>query len=226
MAIKIKFVFFYIAILEIFSTFDFLPFQYLTNFTKPMLMPALALYFYMQTQNIKNTKKAILFTALFFAWWGDVFLMFAAKNSIYFMLGLGSFLVMQLLYSYFFRPFYYKNLVKNFKYSLPILIFGIIVLLFILPSLSDLKIPVFLYFSAIVLMVLAALSQWKRLDSKSSQIVFWGALLFMVSDSIIAINKFYSPFKLSEFLIMATYIIAQWLIVEGVTGILLNKTTV
>ena len=42
-----------------------------------------------------------------------------------------------------------------------------------------------------------------------------GALLFVLSDSILAINKFYMPFDLAGTFIMLTYGFAQYLIVQG-----------
>ena len=45
--------------------------------------------------------------------------------------------------------------------------------------------------------------------------MFTGAALFMTSDSLLALNKFYSPIGMGGFLIMLTYCSAQYLIVEG-----------
>jgi uncharacterized membrane protein YhhN len=42
-----------------------------------------------------------------------------------------------------------------------------------------------------------------------------GAILFVISDSAIAIDKFSHQFKSSGFVIMSTYIVAQYLIVAG-----------
>jgi uncharacterized membrane protein YhhN len=46
-------------------------------------------------------------------------------------------------------------------------------------------------------------------------LVFTGAILFMVSDSLIAITKFLSGFDLAGLAIMSTYMGAQFLIIEG-----------
>jgi uncharacterized membrane protein YhhN len=46
--------------------------------------------------------------------------------------------------------------------------------------------------------------------------VYSGALLFIMSDAMIAINKFLNPLVQARLLIMATYIAAQFLIVKGV----------
>lgn len=42
--------------------------------SKVMLMPLLGMYFYTQTREIKQY--LYLYLALFFSWWGDIFLMF------------------------------------------------------------------------------------------------------------------------------------------------------
>lgn len=216
----IKYLFFVISIIDIFSQIDYLDFHFINSFTKPMLMPVLALYFYFEIKEVTNPKKITLLAALFFAWLGDVFLMFQKYSPQYFMFGLGSFLVMQLCYIYLFRPISFKNMVGVSWYSLAVLMFGAYVLSIIFPNLANLKIPVILYFTAILLMVLAALSQWERIMCNAAKTVFFGAVLFMISDSIIALNKFSNPIFLSGFFVMATYIIGQWFIVDGMVGVI------
>jgi len=43
-----------------------------------------------------------------------------------------------------------------------------------------------------------------------------GAYLFVISDTLIALEKFYVPMLMADVIIMATYISAQYLIVRGV----------
>ena len=52
-------------------------------------------------------------------------------------------------------------------------------------------------------------------NKRAGQWMMTGALLFILSDSILAINKFYQPFELAGFLIMVTYGFAQLFIVQG-----------
>ena len=49
----------------------------------------------------------------------------------------------------------------------------------------------------------------------SFKLVFIGSLLFLLSDSMLAFNKFHSEIPLAGFLIMLTYIAAQYLIMRG-----------
>jgi uncharacterized membrane protein YhhN len=210
----VKYLFIIISILEILSNFDFL--KGINLITKPLLMPALALFFYYETKNSEsNRPKNRVYWALLFAWLGDVFLMFTGRNPIFFMIGLGSFLVMQILYVVIFKPFTLQNLKSKIGIALAILITGLVLLIYLWPNLGGLTVPVVLYFVAILAMVLSALSYWSR--NSKAEIIFWGALLFMISDSFIAINKFHGPLPFSGFLVMTTYILAQWLIISGLS---------
>ncbi len=218
MAKTLKILFFTISIFELLSQLQFLPFQAIHNFTKPMLMPALALYFLAHSNYFKNfhLKKIeiLILISLFFAWLGDIFLMVANINPLYFMLGLASFLVMQLLYIYIFKPFKISDLKRRVWLSTGLILFGLAVFTLLYAQLFTLKIPVFLYFLAILSMVLSAMGLFVR-EGKVAQIIFIGALLFMVSDSLIAINKFRFDIPYAGFLIMITYIFAQWCIIDG-----------
>ncbi len=218
-----KYAFMVISIFELLAQFEFLPFQSIHNFTKPMLMPALALYFYSSTEFANSNRlRYLVLIALFYALLGDVFLMLVDKNPIYFLVGLGSFLVMQLLYIYIFKFLKISDLVNKWPYAGLVIIVAFSLILFLFPNLGDLKIPVFIYFSAILAMVLSAICFWKR--HPRSGIVFLGALFFMVSDGLIAINKFKFDLPFSGFLIMVTYILAQWFIIEGLKNFI-NKNS-
>ncbi|MES2794478.1 MAG: lysoplasmalogenase, partial [Bacteroidota bacterium] len=115
--------------------------------------------------------------------------------------------------------FTFNGLYSKGYYTVFVLLFGLVTMLYLFPKLGDLKIPVVLYFMAILTMVLSALTLWN--SHSYGKIVFHGALLFMVSDSLIAINKFQFAVPFAGFLIMSTYILAQWFIVDGIK----NKVT-
>jgi len=77
------------------------------------------------------------------------------------------------------------------------------------------KIPVLLYAILLTTMVLVSIFRDGKTTSQSFWLVFIGALLFMISDSLIAINKFINPLPWSGVQIMLTYLTAQALIVHG-----------
>ena len=78
------------------------------------------------------------------------------------------------------------------------------------------KFPVILYSSVISGMVVYALNLNGKMTTQSFQIITLGALLFMISDTIIGITKFGDiTIENTRLLIMPTYILGQYLIVKG-----------
>ncbi len=83
------------------------------------------------------------------------------------------------------------------------------------PNLKDLKIPVMVYMSVILVMGFAAISRYDAVKDKSFWFCFIGAFLFVFSDSNIAMDKFYQHYETAGLIIMTTYILAQYFIVKG-----------
>jgi uncharacterized membrane protein YhhN len=75
--------------------------------------------------------------------------------------------------------------------------------------------PVAAYATVISLMVMCSIHVFTKVNSPANKMYVWGASLFVLSDSLLAIAKFAYPFPLSGVLIMLTYCAAQFLIVQG-----------
>jgi uncharacterized membrane protein YhhN len=64
-------------------------------------------------------------------------------------------------------------------------------------------------------MSMSALNRKGLVSTNSFRLVFFGSVFFVISDSMIALNKFYADIPRSSFLIMLTYFVAQYLIMMG-----------
>jgi len=101
---------------------------------------------------------------------------------------------------------------------LPILTFTIFLLAFLIPRTpTDFKIPIIIYAICITAMASMARLRLGLTSNVSFQWVMMGSLLFVVSDSALAIDKFFRPIPYDSVLIMSTYIAAQALIVIGLS---------
>ncbi|WP_264551308.1 lysoplasmalogenase [Flavobacterium sp. N2038] len=194
-----------------------LGYENLDCFLKPALIPLLSLgaYFYR-----KFPSQNLLLSALLFSWIGDVILLFTDMGEIYFILGLVAFLISHILYCVLFNKQGKKERKKNKTVfaigSVVIALYLVGMLALLLPSLGDLKIPVIVYATVISFMLLFAFNGYLIWKKPGNLYVFLGAIVFVISDSILAINKFYSPIEKSSFFIMLTYLVAQYLIVVGI----------
>ena len=183
---------------------------------KPLIIPAVIGYFDSQIKNItKGVAKWVLF-ALLFSLLGDVLLMFQEKNSIFFLLGLSAFLIAHIFYIIFFYNVRVKENVKGKPWLLVVAVIYYAALINLLsPYLADMKIPVLIYGVVISFMFMLAMHMLFIKNKPAGKWMMSGALFFVLSDSILAINKFYQPFEAAGVLIMLTYGLAQLFIVVG-----------
>ncbi len=181
--------------------------------TKPLLLILLMGHIAME-----NPKPALFFTAVF-ALLGDVFLMLP-DSALYFQLGLGSFLIMQLSYIRLFAKQASEEAWVPAHARKPlagVIIYVFSFLAFLNPHLiSGMKIPVTLYAFALGAMLYFAV----RLRN---QLIVWGAFLFVVSDSVLAFGKFYYSFPGISSVVMSTYIVAQLLLISALCKLQLKN---
>ena len=176
--------------------------------SKPLIMGSL-LGFYI---GVAQKQSPLFILALIFAMLGDIFLMFNTEK--FFLIGLGCFLVMQILYAVTFLMDKSLNVKENILKSAPVIILALCIITFLWQGLGSMQIPVAIYTAAISLMVASAIIRQKSVRWYLQVVA--GVFLFMISDAGIAFNKFGAQFAGAEYFIMTTYMVAQYLIVRGV----------
>lgn len=155
----------------------------------------------------------LLLAALLCSAAGDIFLALNhdESNDTLFTAGLGSFLIGHLFYaSAFFQAVAFRPLAL-----LPlaiILCLSVTLTWKIWPGLGELKIPVLFYILVSGLMGVGA-----SLHAPFNWLLISGAIIFMLSDCIIAVQKFWRPVSYRDFLVMGSYYLAQFLIFWALT---------
>lgn len=192
--------------------------NFLNYFSKPLLMPTLGLFIISVTKNYSKRIYCILL-ALFFSWLGDVFLLFEPQHELFFIAGLSAFLIAHLCYIFiFWLDVKNYSLLKAMPFIPLILLLYLGGFLYLLqPNLGEMLLPVSVYAIIICAMLLFAILRYKQVIKINFQLTFIGALLFVLSDSVIAINKFLIPFSWAYSLIIVLYAIGQYFIVSSAT---------
>jgi len=189
---------------------------WLTFVFKPLLMPALFLISFFQERN----REPLIILALFFSFLGDSFLLFSQQNEIYFLLGLGSFLIAQSSYVFTFLKDK-KDGMFPAKNIFPVVLFFLLGLAalfyFILPTLGEFTVPVIVYASIVAFMGVSAVLRYRSVSFNSYIKTLFGAFLFIISDTFIALDKFLYNENLTyaSVFIMTLYIAGQYLIIKG-----------
>lgn len=193
--------------------------EWLHTVCKPLIIITLVLA-YLVSVSMEDRSRSLLL-ALIFSGTGDVLLMFQDDNGSFFMMGLIAFLTSHVFYIFTYRQHQHNESenglqgIHKIRLAFPIILAGTGLIFVLYPALGDLKIPVMLYALVLVVMVLNALLRLGKTTPPSFWMVFTGALLFMASDSLLAINKFLDPLPFGNIGVMTTYISAQYLIVKG-----------
>lgn len=211
------YLFLFASLGELVSTLTSIPF--LHDVCKPALMILLGMYYGLTQRSADQTLSGTVILAIIFSWVGDVLLMQAGQQ--FFMFGLAAFLMAHLFYILAYRQHRRADSsealqgLQRIRFAFPIILAGTGLVTVLYAHLGDLRIPVLVYAGVITMMVIVALFRFGRTGSASFAMVFGGAILFMMSDSLIAINKFLEPLPYAHFWIMLTYISAQFLIIKG-----------
>jgi uncharacterized membrane protein YhhN len=195
---------------------DYLNNEDLRLASKPLLIPLLAIYFLSETRTRATALKAWIMLALFFSWVGDVLLMFQQKHPNYFLFGLASFFLAQIFYIVFFHNIRMReNIRGNALLLLGVVVYYYILIYLLSPYLGKLSLPVRIYGVVLSFMLMLAMHTTFSVQKRAGWMMTIGAILFVISDSLLAIDKFYSPLKFGALIILLTYGMAQLLITLG-----------
>ncbi|MBI1783114.1 MAG: lysoplasmalogenase [Sphingobacteriales bacterium] len=183
-------------------------------YVKPLLMPLLMLALISSTPE-KFSSIRLIVIGLFFSFLGDVFLIWDK----YFIPGLICFLLTHIFYIIYFLRLASKHgsfLKKNPWLILPLAAYAIGMVWFLFPKLGALAAPVAIYAAVISTMLASCINLFRKVKKPAYIFFIAGAFFFVLSDSLLAINKFYQSFTFAGIAIMSTYVLAQYLIVRGV----------
>lgn len=160
---------------------------------------------------VASPVQLLVLAGLTFSLAGDVFLMLPGDR---FIPGMASFLLAHLCYLSAFSLD--TGWVVSAWLLLPWVAYAILLLGILLQHTGPLSGPVLVYGVAIAAMAWRALERWALVGGEKALLAFVGAVLFVLSDSALATNRFVRPFKAVHVVVLGTYYAGQWLIALSV----------
>ena len=156
-------------------------------------------------------------TSVFYAWMIVAGLLFSLAGDVLLMLpsdrfaaGLASFLVAHL--------FYIAAFAADAGFGsaplalLPFVLGSAALYPLLRPNLGRLEIPVLLYMLVIAVMAWQAVARWLDVGQLGALLACIGAVLFVISDAALALDRFHRPVPAAPLLKRSTYFSGQWLI--------------
>ena len=184
-------------------------------FSKPLISITLFIFYYSNSKNRPRKERFSILLCLLSLLFGDVFLL--ENTPVHsFPAGLFAFFMANVFYS----MVLYRSANLEINKSYPFLIVAAIYLFTIFylmyDKLNGYFVPVLIYIFAVLNMIQAAFLRYKVVNNYSFILVFTGALLFLFSESLLALNKFYTPVPYKNILVMMIYGVSQLLIIMGI----------
>lgn len=161
------------------------------------------------TQHIKHPSSFALWISvgLFFSLFGDVFLLFHDRC---FLFGLSAFLLAHISYLIAFT----RDVSFPARLSVWLIYFAVVgcfVLFVVFPKLpSGLRLPIIVYMFFVVSMAAQSMGRFLILKNIPAGLAAFGAIFFVLSDSLLAFDRFQSPIPAAAFFVLIPYYIAQW----------------
>jgi len=163
---------------------------------------------------ISGLYRWLVITGLICSLAGDVFLML--RGDRFFIFGLASFLVAHLFYIAAYRS--RGDFGFTWWLGLLYLAYAATLLYLLWPHIGAVRIAVVVYAAVLMVMGWQAAEMWLTWRDWSALAAMLGAVLFLLSDSTLALNKFRAPVNQSSVIVMSTYWAAQLLIAWSVRG--------
>ena len=160
---------------------------------------------------ISTLYRTLIIAGIAFSLAGDVFLMLPQNTFVF---GLVSFLIAHIFYIFAYRSVSGFHL--TWWLALPYVVYGFFMIYLLWPHVGALRIPVIIYAAVLMIMGWQAAEQWWHVRDTSMLLAMVGALLFILSDTTLALNKFRAPVPQRDLIIMSTYYAAQFLIAWSV----------
>jgi uncharacterized membrane protein YhhN len=177
---------------------------------KPLTMISIAMIAVFAWPSVSPEYQLLILIGLGLSLAGDVALMLPKDR---FLAGLGAFLLAHIAYLIAFLSRLQEIPILPF---LPFLLAGLFVVRLLWRHLESLRWPVVLYAMAIAGMAGSAWAVAMTLGTTSAWLGAAGASLFLLSDTVLAFNRFVGQISKSEWLILGTYFPAQILIASSV----------
>lgn len=186
--------------------------------TKLLLLPILMLYLAAEP----GKASPVVYVGLFCSFMGDLLL--TRSGEIFFLLGMLAFIGTHVCNILFFYGLQKGHPGKPMNLVLAVVVLAVIsggIYFLLADKLGSFRVPILAYMAIISLMAVMATQTWVNpgLIQTAIRCFIPGAALFVLSDGLLALNKFLLHTGSIDIAVMLTYGMAQYLLVKGFVAV-------
>lgn len=211
---KFAILFFSVLVIDILvkSYCPVVPYRYISKF--PVLL-LLILYYYFNNSQARPVKYWWTMASLFCFFIGDI-LIISHENIVFFTISLLLFTFGKMFFSFRFSHTSDFKVRRLIPFSIVMFVYTVGLISFLYDDLKDFLLPILIsYFISLLLFQFAYLR--KDVVNRASYLcVFFGVIIYMISEGVMIIKTFKTPLPFQEVIIMLFYGAGLYLIVNGI----------
>lgn len=182
--------------------------------TKLCVVISLMIHFFYNSSSLLKKERVLIFLALLFSLIADAVLITDNLTSL--IVGMSLFIFAKICYIivYYFNAQF--DIDRLLAFLAVTLLYCLFIMYFLYDGIAKLLVPVVIYTLVSLIMTKMAYLRYKIVNNKSYYLVLMGAILFMISETIMAFYNFYIPLPYSYTLVMLTYAFSQFFSIRGI----------
>lgn len=211
---KFAILFFAILVIDVLVKMNcpVVPYRYISK--SPVLL-LLILYYYFNHSQTRPIKHWFAMVSLFCFFIGDI-LIISHKNILFFSVSLLLFTLGKLFLSFRFSHTSDFKVSRLLPFSIVMFAYTVGLISFLYDGLKNFFLPIIIsYFISLLLFQFAYLRK-DIVDKASYQYVFFGVIIYMISEGVMVIKTFKTDLPLQEIIIMICYGLGLYMIVHGI----------
>lgn len=206
-------IFFIVLFIDlVFTNIDYLyDYRYAT---KPWIVITLAIHFYYNCLHLSQEERLLVFLALTFSLVADFILI--TDSLTFLIVGMSMFILAKVCYAILFSFKARFDIDRLLPFLAVVLLYCLFILYYVYDGVGELFIPVLVYIFVTLTMAKMAYLRYNMVNKNSYYHVLAGAVLFMISETIMGFYSFYKPLPYTYTSVLLTYGLSQFFIIRGI----------
>src|SRR5690606_10207720 len=196
----------------IFTNIDYL-YEY-RYATKPWIVITLAIHFYYNCLHLSQEERLLVFLALAFSLVADFILI--TDNLTFLIVGMSMFILAKICYAILFSFKARFDIDRLLPFLAVVLMYCLFIMYYLYEGVGDLFVAVVVYIFVTLIVAKMAYLRYNMVNKKSYYFVMAGAVLFMISETIMAFYNFYKPLPFTYTSVLLTYGLSQFFTIRGI----------
>ena len=182
--------------------------------SKLLITNSLMFFFYFNSSHFITSNRVLVIIALLFSFLGD-FILISNPGASLFSIGISMYMISKITYAVVFSFSAKFDIDRSLPFLTVTLLYCLLIVYFIFNGQGIPVLIIYIYIFVSLIMLKVAYLRYKLVSRDSYLIVLFGCISFIISETVIGLDKFFAPIFYESIFGMLFYGFAQFLIIIG-----------